>query len=401
MQLNYVAFVVPAFFIFLGMEYLAAQKLKKGHFFTFESSIANISVGIAERLLSLFISAGFYGAFYWVYNNHALFHIPDHWAVWVILILVTDLVWYWYHRLGHEVNFMWGAHIVHHQSEEFNYTVSGRITVFQALVRNAFWCILPWMGFHPSMVIAMLIIHGAYSFFTHTRLIGKLGWIENILITPSHHRVHHASNEKYLDKNYGDIFVFWDKLFGTFQKEEEDPVYGLTHPLNSNSFIWQHFHYFIEMIEGIRRAESWTAKLGIVFGRPDTLDPGIRKDLEIIFLPHKKEVRPTFRFKAYLKIQMVGSLILLFFFILFIHYFDLPERLLISFVIVITLINCGALLEKRSWVFHVEYIRLLVITGLVSYELESLEFFAVSLVFVLLSSSSLLVQRWYFRFVYN
>ncbi len=402
MELNYVAFVVPAFFLFVGLEYLAAIRLKKAHYFTFESSVANISIGIAERLMNLFIVGAFYSAFYWVYENFALFHIPNHWTVWVILILATDLVWYWYHRLGHEINFMWGAHIVHHHSEEFNYTVSARITVFQALARNVFWCILPLIGFHPSMVIAMLVIHGTYSFFTHTRLVGKLGWLENILITPSHHGVHHASNEKYLNKNYGDIFIFWDKLFGTYQVEEEQPVYGLTHPIKSNSFLWQHFHYFMEMIEAMRRAEGLKAKLKIFFGKPEDLDQNIRKDLEAKFLPHKKEVvRPTFRFRAYLDTQIVLTLALLFFFILFIHYFGTAEKWLISSLILITLINCGALLEKRKWLFFIEYIRLLLITGMISYEFESPEFFVVSLIFVLVSSSSFPVQKWYFRFVYK
>jgi alkylglycerol monooxygenase len=401
MDLNYVAFVVPAFFLFVGLEYLTAVRARKGHYFTFDSSIANISIGIAERLLNLFIVAAFYSAFYWVYNHFAIFHIPNHWTVWVVLILATDFVWYWYHRLGHEINFMWGAHIVHHHSEEFNYTVSARITVLQALARNAFWCILPLIGFHPSMVIAMLVIHGTYSFFTHTRLIGKLGWLENIFITPSHHGVHHASNEKYLNKNYGDIFIFWDKLFGTFQKEEEQPVYGLTHPIKSNSFLWQHFHYFMEMIEAMRRANGLKAKLKIFFGKPEDLDQNIRKDLETKFLPHKKEVRPTFRFKAYLTIQITIVLVVLFFFILFLYYLGPAEKWLISLLILVTLINCGALLEKRKWLFFIEYVRLLLITGMISYELESPEFFAVSLIFVLISSSSFPVQKWYFRFVYK
>ena len=142
-----------------------------------------------------------------------------------MMLLATDFVWYWYHRLGHEVNIFWGAHIVHHQSEEFNFTVAARITTLQAIVRNVFWCILPFIGFHPNLVMTILVVHGVYSFFTHTQILEKQKWLEYIFITPSLHGVHHASDEKYLDKNYGDVFVFWDKLFGTFQKEEEKPKY--------------------------------------------------------------------------------------------------------------------------------------------------------------------------------
>ncbi len=114
-----------------------------------------------------------------------------------------------------------------------------------------------------------------------------MGWFEYILINPSHHLVHHGSNDKYLNKNYGDLFVFWDKLFGTFQKEEEKPVYGLTHPLKSYSFMWQHFHYYFEMIEALKRASGFKNKLKIIVGPPDIMDQNIRPLLERKFLPYK------------------------------------------------------------------------------------------------------------------
>jgi alkylglycerol monooxygenase len=152
----------------------------------------------------------------------------------------------------------------------------------------------------------------------------------------------------------------------------------------------------------MRRAEGLKAKLKIFFGKPEDLDQNIRKDLEAKFLPHKKEVvRPTFRFKAYLTTQITIALVVLFFFILFLHYFDAGEKWLISSLIMVTLINCGALLEKRRWIFFIEYIRLLLTTGLISYEFESPEFFVVSLIFVLISSSTFPVQKWYFRLVYK
>ena len=158
------------FFIFTGLEYVIACKQKKSHLFKFDSSIANISIGVAERLLNLFITASFYAVFQFVYQHYALFSIPNTLLVWIAILLVTDLIWYWYHRLGHEVNLLWAAHIIHHQSDEFNYTVSARITTLQSVIRNAFWCLLPLMGFHPDMVVVTLVIHGTYSFFTHTQL---------------------------------------------------------------------------------------------------------------------------------------------------------------------------------------------------------------------------------------
>ena len=400
-KLNFVAFIIPAFFLFLGLEYAIARKRGKSKLFTYENSIANISVGIAERLLNLLITGSFYGLFYYIYEHYALFIIPNRWPVWIALLLATDFIWYWYHRLGHEINVMWGAHIVHHHSEEFNYTVSARITTLQAIIRNLFWCILPFLGFHPAMVIAILVVHGTYSFFTHTQLIGKLGWLEYILITPSHHRVHHASNEKYLNKNYGDIFIFWDKLFGTFQKEEDEPVYGLTHPLKSHSFLWQHFHYYFELAEACRRSGSLLKSLKIIFGRPEDLDQTIREDLERSLLPARRNFRSTFRFKVYLNLQLLACALGLFSFTLYFFELNAIESAFIIALILITLINCGALLEQQEWIYFLEIARLLIACAYISYLGESLGFFCVSIIGVLIIATINAFEKMYFRFVYD
>jgi alkylglycerol monooxygenase len=400
-QLNLAAFIIPAFFIFLALEYLLAVKKGKGQLFTYEDAVANITIGIAERLLNLFITGSFYSLYYYIYEHYAILHIPNGWPVWIALLLATDLIWYWYHRFGHEINIMWGAHIVHHHSETFNYTVSARITTLQAVIRNVFWCILPFIGFHPAMVIAILVIHGTYSFFTHTQLIGKLGWLENILITPSHHRVHHASNEKYLNKNYGDIFVFWDKLFGTFQKEEEEPVYGLTHPLNRHSFLWQHFHYYAELAEACRRSGSIRQSFRILLGKPEDLDQDIRKDLEATWLPEKKSFRSTLRFKLYLNLQLVATAIALFLITLFFNELSGVEAVFITILILITLINCGALLEQQQWIYYLEIVRLLIACGYISYLGESFGFFCISMITVLIITMMNGSEQMYFRFVYS
>lgn len=400
-KLNFVAFIIPAFFLFLGLEYAIARKRGKSKLFTYENSIANISVGIAERLLNLLITGSFYGLFYYIYEHYALFIIPNRWPVWIALLLATDFIWYWYHRLGHEINVMWGAHIVHHHSEEFNYTVSARITTLQAIIRNLFWCILPFLGFHPAMVIAILVVHGTYSFFTHTQLIGKLGWLEYILITPSHHRVHHASNEKYLNKNYGDIFIFWDKLFGTFQKEEDEPVYGLTHPLKSHSFLWQHFHYYFELAEACRRSGSLLKSLKIIFGRPEDLDQTIREDLERSLLPARRNFRSTLRFKVYLNLQLLACALGLFSFTLYFFELNAIESTFIIALILITLINCGALLEQQEWIYFLEIARLLIACAYISYLGESFGFFCVSIIGVLIIATINAFEKMYFRFVYD
>lgn len=398
-NLNYLAFAMPAFFLFVFIEYKTAKYRKKGELFKYESSVSNVSIGIAERLLNLFVAASFYEVFYWVYNNYRLFTIPNNWMVWIILILCTDLVWYWYHRMGHEVNLFWAAHIVHHQSEEFNFTAAARITTIQALIRTIFWCLLPLVGFHPKMVITMLLVHGSYSFFTHTQMIGRIKWLEYIFITPSLHGVHHASDEKYLDKNYGDMFVFWDKLFGTFQVEEEKPKYGLTHPLKSYSFLWQHFHYYFEIYESYKRANGFKEKWKAVFGSPAYMDQDIRPELEKKFLQDRTLKLNDLKFRGYLAFQVALCTAMLMWFTYFYSQQAFVDKIFVLIFILVTLINCGALLEQRKWIYYLEYGRLLLLSSYLLYIQGYIEYLFIPLIILIAAEKVFSLGKWYQQYI--
>ncbi len=395
MHYNYTAFAIPGVLFFILLEYLYAKRQKKDDVYKYDSSVSNLSIGIADRLMDLFFSATFYSIYYFVYEHFHLLEIGKQWYVWVLLLLATDLVWYWYHRLGHEINLLWAAHIVHHQSEEFNYTAATRITLFQALVRTAFWSILPLMGFHPDMVIPVLLLHGVYSFFTHTRMIGKLGFLEKVLITPSHHRVHHAADEKYLDKNYGDIFVFWDKLFGTFQTEEEEPKYGIVHSLNSHNFLWQHFHYYLEIWVAFKRAKTGRQKWNTLFAGPETMSPIIRKALERKLRIHKHKDNTKNAFKTYLNLQMVLVLLSLFALILFYPMWPLDTIVAISAGILITLVYCGSMLEQQRYIYHLEMVRLSIPIAYVCYHYSYPLFFVICAIILVLLLFSHSLERAY------
>ena len=356
MNLNMLALAVPLFLLLMLLEYIAAKKKRK-KYFHLHNSIANISVGIAERLMDVFVT----GLFFYVYDTlqkkFGWLDIKPGLLMWILLFLCTDIIWYWYHRFAHEINLFWAVHVVHHQSEDFNYTVSARITVFQAFVRTGFWCVLPLIGFPAEMVTSILLVHGLYPFFIHTRMIGKLGFLEYILVTPSHHRVHHANNEKYLDKNYGDVLIIWDKLFGTFQKEEEEPRYGLTKPFTSYSFLWQYLHYPVELFLAASKVYGLKNKMRILFGKPVELDPAIRTQAEKIFLISKKDIPAEQQLNKYVIWQVVLSLTSLFIFILFEHYISNTQQGIIAILILLTLINCGAIMEQRRWIFYLEFSR--------------------------------------------
>jgi len=360
MKLNILAFAVPLFVGLMLLEYFIAQR-KKLPYFNLHNSIANISIGIGERLCDVLVTGMFYFVYDWLQKKFGIFHIQPGILLWVALLLCTDFLWYWYHRLGHEVNLLWAAHVVHHQSEDYNYTVSARITVFQALARTCFWAVLPIIGFPAQMITVMLFVHGIYPFFIHTRLIGKLGVLEYIFVTPSHHRVHHAANEQYLDKNYGDVFIIWDKLFGTFQKEEDsiETVYGLTKPLNTYNFLWQHFHFFIELAMAAKAQKSFLGKLKIIFGRPEHFDPTIRRKAEAVFNVRRNSKALPDTLNRYVKWQVIILLASLFLFILFEANLSIVFRVSYVFTTLLTLVNCGAVMERKRWVFHVEFLRLL------------------------------------------
>jgi sterol desaturase/sphingolipid hydroxylase (fatty acid hydroxylase superfamily) len=362
MHFNTLAFAVPLFLFFMGWEYWYTQK-KGLAYFHYGESIANLNIGITERLLDVFTTALFFYFFDYLHRHFALFNIHPTIAGWIALFVFTDFLWYWYHRFGHEINLFWAAHVVHHQSEDYNFTVSARITLLQSIARSLFWSILPLIGFPAEMITVFLLIHGTYPFFVHTRVVGKLGWIEYFFVTPSHHRVHHSSNPAYLDKNYGDILIIWDKIFGTFVEENEEPKYGLTKSLNSYSYLWQHFHFPLELAYACKKTKGITNILKVIFGKPDDLNPNHREKLETIFLSKKrlKSIDYPVSLKQYVTIQTGISIVVLFLTALLVKYLSIAQLWILSLFIIVSLINTGAILEQRRWVFYLECARLVII----------------------------------------
>lgn len=403
MGMNLIGFAVPFFLFFIGLEYWHCRRSGK-NYFHFSESIANLNVGIAERLTDVFTTGLFFYLFKYIHAHFALFSITSHWYTWVLLFLLTDLVWYWYHRLAHEINVFWAVHVVHHQSEDFNFTVAARITIFQAVVRSLFWAVLPFIGFPPEMITLFLLIHGLYPFFTHTQTIGKLGWLEYVFVTPSHHRVHHSSNEEYLDKNYGDVLIIWDKLFGTFVKEGDTPiVYGLTKPLGHYSFLWQHFHFILEIGYAFIYARTWRQRWRILFGKPDDLDPANRDRLEKLFL--KKAPAAACNNKAqrtYIIVQTIATLLLLFLVCLFEKSLSTAHLVVLSGFIIVSLMNTGAILEQKKWVFYLEYARLLIVLAGIGYLVpEAITLTVVLLLVVLTACFFRTIQHYYHRYLFG
>lgn len=203
--------------------------------------------------------------------QHRVMELEKSWLYWLALFLIEDLAYYVLHYVDHHCRLFWAVHVTHHSSEEFNLTTGFRSSVFQPLYRTAYFAPIAFMGFAPLDILLMYAATQIYGSLIHTQRVGKLGWLEHILVTPSHHRVHHASNPRYLDKNMGMCLILWDKLFGTFAVEAEDepPRYGLTKKIQDRGPVNIVLHEWRDLWRDVRQSPlPWPRRLGYFFHGP-------------------------------------------------------------------------------------------------------------------------------------
>ncbi|WP_316821872.1 sterol desaturase family protein [Pedobacter gandavensis] len=362
MKVDYIALSVPVFFILIGIE-LAWTFYKKLDYYRFNDSIANLSQGIGQQLTGIFMKTALFFGYMYIYEHWRLFTLPQNIWIWLLLFLCVDFFYYWFHRMSHQVNALWAAHIVHHQSEEYNLTVALRQSWFQGWFSWVFYLPLAFLGFDPLMFLTLSAFNTLYQFWIHTRLIKNMGPLEYILNTPSHHRVHHGSNPKYIDKNHAGTLIIWDRLFGTFQKEEEEVYYGITTPLASWNPLWANVHYWDELWNTAKQSPRLLDKIN-VFIKPPGWFPahlgGFKYAPEIDTLNYQK-YNPAYQQKRlpYVVFQFVIGLIAAIA-ILFL-YPTLPLVAVVTGVIyvILTLVTCSALLEDKKWQVKFEYARLI------------------------------------------
>ena len=192
------------------------------------------------------------------------------WALWIITFISIDLVFYIYHRMSHRIRFLWAIHLSHHSSEEMNFAVSFRQAWFGPISKIPFFMVLPLLGFDPTIVAVAGVISTLWGIVGHTKVIGKLGPLEWIFNTPSHHRVHHGSNKQYIDKNYGNLLIIWDRMFGTFEPEEEEVKFGLVNNVNTFNPVKVTFMAWVSMINELKQKNSLSEVIKVIFGPPVT-----------------------------------------------------------------------------------------------------------------------------------
>ena len=361
---------IPLFFVLIGLELLVAR-IRGQKLYRLNDSIADLSCGTASQLLGVFITLGtvmLYGAVQRHWSIQTLFGAPA-WIAhgllpWALAFVLDDLAYYWVHRCSHESNILWAGHVVHHSSEEYNLTVALRQSSLHGLIGWIFYMPLALLGIPVTVWAVCHAVNLVYQFWIHTREIGRLPVpIEAVMNTPSHHRVHHGVNPQYQDRNYAGVFIIWDRLFGTFEPEVEEPVYGITKPLASWNPVWANLHVIRDIVHNVRRATRWGDKLRIIFGRPGW------KPAELGPSETPRPVTPeTYRkfdppvpgsLKAYATTQFIVVVIAST--MLTGRAATLPAAELMAgvFYLVLALSNIGAIFEGRSWAALSEFVRLL------------------------------------------
>lgn len=268
----------PIYVVFIGAEILFSAYFKHKKYSVFGTienfylMLLNMGLDILMRAFTLFILGFFY--------SFKLLTIENLFLYWALLLILEDFMFYWLHYFDHYVRLFWAVHVTHHSSQEFNLTVGFRSSVFQPLYRFMYFVPIAYLGFDPLDIMLMYSITQIYGILIHTQYIGKLGWLEYIFATPSNHRVHHGSNVKYLDKNMGMVFIIWDRIFGTFQEEEEEVVYGLTTNIPDHKPSTVVLHEWKSMWNDVRNAPDIKSKLGYIFGPPGWSHDGSRKTSE-------------------------------------------------------------------------------------------------------------------------
>ena len=228
---------------------------------------------LTGNMLMVFGLKGATLGFHYFLFQFKLFNLSEllpMWAIWVLTFVIIDLVFYIYHRISHRVNFLWAIHMSHHSSEEMNFAVSFRQAWFGPISKIPFFMVMPLIGFDPTMIAVAGVISTLWGIVGHTQIIGKLGPLEWIFNTPSHHRVHHGSNAEYIDKNYGNLLIIWDRLFGTFEPEKDKVKYGLVNNVNTYNPTKITLMGWQEIFKNIKNAPSVSEALYFLFGPPKT-----------------------------------------------------------------------------------------------------------------------------------
>lgn len=357
-----ILYAIP-FFLLLIVAELLLDRYRGTGYFRFADSVSSLNAGILSRVTQVFWRLVPLVMYIHTYQHWALFNLPVNWMTWLTAFVFYDLCYYWHHRLGHERNFLWASHVVHHSSEEYNLTTALRQSS-GSLVGWIFYLPMALLGFDPLQFASVAALNLIYQFWVHSRHVPKLGWYERWFITPSNHRVHHAINDCYIDRNYGGVFIIWDRLFGTFQEEldKEPCVYGIRKPLNSWNPIWTNLHYYVQLMRDSFFTRRWQDKFRVWFGRTGWRPEDVAErfplpafDLTKITKYQTEIATPV---SSYVLLQLLIIIAALAIFMAASQKLNGYHTMVFGVGIVFSCTSLGLLLERHQLAIVVEHIRL-------------------------------------------
>ncbi|WP_448212840.1 sterol desaturase family protein [Colwellia sp. MEBiC06753] len=365
--MSFIVTAIPFFLLLIIIE-LVVDRIRGTHYYRFNDALSSLSLGIFSRISGILMAMIPLSAYFWIYQHYAIFQFPNNepW-LWLLAFIAYDLGYYWVHRFGHRIAIMWGSHVVHHSSEEYNLTTALRQTGTPSAFGWLIFLPLAFIGISPYLLVACGSLNLIYQFWVHTRHINKLpAWFEAIFVTPSHHRVHHALNRDYIDKNFAGVFIVWDKLFGSFQTEKPDVdiVYGVSHQLNSWNPIWANIQVYWYLLLDALHTKRWQDKVKLWFKPPGWRPQDVSEQAPRQYITTKTiskyETPLPKTIKYYLAIQFISCLALVFVFMLNARSFASSVNLVLCLIGTYNLVVISAIQAQKGWSIYGEPLRLVV-----------------------------------------
>jgi len=391
MTINPIGVAVPVFFLLMAVEFFFSWRQKR-QIYRLNDTLVDLGCGVGEQIIGLFAKLFKIAIFTFVSETFGLLNWSTDTALtWIVGFIGVDFFYYWYHRFSHRVNFAWATHVVHHQSEDYNFAVALRQPWFTQFYSWIFYLPLALLGIPAMVYVISFSFNLLYQFLLHTRLVSTLGPCEWLMNTPSHHRVHHGVEEKYLDKNYGGVLIVWDRIFGTFEPEEEEPTYGILKPLPTWNPLWANVQPFVALAKRAWNTHGLLNKLWMWFA-PPAWEPG-KGEVIPAFPPQGRDYdRDNKAMHSYLLFQLFPLVAVMTWLLLFEKDIDLALKISLALFLILTMVSWSALVEGRSWGPLSESSRLvllLVYGGLAYYLVPTTMFACLALVSFLLSAGSL------------
>ncbi len=357
--------------------------------------LADVSNGVIFGMAGVFILLGALFVYDKIETGFSLsqlgfqfFRYDNPWA-WVVSIVLTDFLYYWFHRHAHTFNILWACHVTHHSTEEMNLSVAFRGNFLQRIFEYSYFLPMALLGIPWEMFLFSHRILKVYQFAVHTRFVGKLGFLEQFMVTPSNHRVHHGTQKKYVDKNHGGIFIIWDRLFKSFEWETEEPIYGLTKPVRSFNPLTVNLHVYREIFQNVFKAKSIKDALGIIFKEPGWKPDYLRTPEDEIKEPaytEKYDPKTPNGVMVYVTLQalVLAAVGIVIWKVAKLNLSDPTTLALVASIIVFSLFSINRTMEMKRWSRRTEFIRNLLFSflflGALFYSnTPQLQFFAIPL----------------------